>query len=101
MLYNAELPVPDTRRYLDLTSAEPVEARGELSSSVDSPLLTVVFMKSEQDRWKFQLENKQSDSADGNSQNIPEEWHSLPVTEHCSHFVIFSSPFSLACCQVL
>lgn len=41
-----------------LTSAEPEEARGDLSSLADRPLHTVVFIKSRQDRWRFQTERK-------------------------------------------
>lgn len=44
---------------LVLTSAGPEEAWGDLSSLVDSPLHTVVFIKSQQDRWRFQSEKNQ------------------------------------------
>lgn len=43
---------------LVLTSAEPEEVWGDPSSLVDSPLHTVVFIKSWQGRWRFSVREK-------------------------------------------
>lgn len=64
-----------------LTLSEPEDARGDQSSLAERPLCSALLSERMTDERLSQ--RKLRASADTDSKNIQEEWHSLPATNYC------------------